>query len=64
MIERRVIVAPRDQERVAVLTVAIPAGGEIEIDPTWRFLGWRNDLKIKVKREPNRIEVRESDAAD
>lgn len=36
----RTIVGPFDNERTAVITVAIPAGGELPIDPTWRFVGW------------------------
>ena len=58
-VEGRIIVCPNDQERTAIVAIPIPAGGEVEIDRTWRFLGWRDDLKIKVKREPKRIDVGE-----
>ena len=56
-VESRVIVAPNDRERTAIVSIALPAGSEVQIDPTWRFLGWRDDMKIKVKREPNRMDV-------
>lgn len=42
-VESRTIVAPDDRERTAVVAIALPAGGEVDIDPTWRFLGWKAD---------------------
>lgn len=56
-VEKRVIVAPDDRERTAIVSIAMPAGFELEIDPTWRFLGWRDEMKVKVKRHPRRITV-------
>jgi hypothetical protein len=63
-VESRVIVGADDRERTAVVTIAIPAGGEVELDPLWRFVGWRDDMKLKVKREPNRIAIEGPDDAD
>jgi hypothetical protein len=37
---RRTITAPPDCERVALISVAMPAGACIDIDPLWRFEGW------------------------
>jgi hypothetical protein len=56
-VEARIIVAPDDRERTAVVLIAIPAGGEVEIDRTWRFVGWRDEVKLEVEREPHRIDV-------
>jgi hypothetical protein len=56
-IEKRLIVGPEDRERTAVVLIAIPAGGEVEIDRTWRFVGWRDEVKLKAKRQPPRIDV-------
>jgi hypothetical protein len=39
-VEERTIVGAGDQERIAVITVAIPAGGELPMDRTFRFEGW------------------------
>ena len=39
-VERRLIVGDAQNEQVAVVTIAVPAGGEVEIDRTWRFEGW------------------------
>lgn len=39
-IEQRIVVAPVDQERTAIVSVAIPAGHELPMDPTFRFEGW------------------------
>lgn len=63
-VQSRVIVAPADQERTAVVLIPLPAGGEAEIDRTWRFVGWRDDVKLKVKREPNRIDIGGLEEAD
>lgn len=60
-VQRRVIVAPHDRERTAVVLIPLPAGGEVEIDRTWRFVGWRDDVKVKVKREPKRLEIFDDD---
>jgi hypothetical protein len=64
-VERKLIVGDDQQEQVAVVTIAIPAGGEVEIDRTWRFEGWelarkpwRGGTKIRVE-EPRRINVME-----
>jgi hypothetical protein len=58
-------VGDNQMEQVAVVTVAVSAGGEVEIDPTWRFEGWllkrrewRGGVRLKVE-EPNRIAVEE-----
>jgi hypothetical protein len=62
-VERRVVVAPRDRERIAVVTIALPAGGEVELDRTWRFVGWldssheRKHLIELVVESPARIDV-------
>jgi hypothetical protein len=56
-VESRVIVAPEDRERTAVVLIPVPAAGEVEIDRTWRFVGWRDEVKVKVKRQPKRIDV-------
>ncbi len=39
-VERRTIVGSSVEERVAIVSIAVPAGGEVELDPTWRFEGW------------------------
>lgn len=56
-VERRLIVGDDRNEQVAVVTIAVPAGGEVELDPTWRVEGWllgrkpwRGGTKIKVER--------------
>lgn len=56
-VEKRIIVAPEDRERTAVVTIPLSAGGEIEIDTTWRFVGWLGDVKLKIKKQPNRVDV-------
>ena len=43
-IERRIIVAPGDRERVALVRYPIPAGGEWEIPVDAEFLGWTDDI--------------------
>jgi hypothetical protein len=60
-VERRVLIGPEDRERTAVVLIPVPAAGEVEIDRTWRFVGWRDDVKLKVKREPERIDIVEPD---
>ena len=62
-IERRLIVGDAKREQVAVVTIAVPAGGEVEIDRTWRFegweqsrKGWQGGVKIKVE-EPYRLHM-------
>ena len=62
-VERRLIVGDAKREQMAVVTVAVPAGGEVEIDRTWRFEGWelrrkpwKGGTRIKVE-EPRRINV-------
>lgn len=60
-VDRRFLIGPEDRERTAVVLVPIPAAGEVEIDPTWRFVGWRDDVKLKVKKKPRRIDIYEDD---
>lgn len=66
-VERRLIVGDARNEQVAVVTIAVPAGGEVELDRTWRFEGWelrrkswKGGTKIKVE-EPQRIDITEPD---
>jgi hypothetical protein len=65
-VDRRLIVGDAKNEQVAVVTIAVPAGGEVEIDRTWRFEGWqltrkpwRGGVKLKVE-EPQRISIDEA----
>lgn len=58
-VDGRVIVGPADQEEVAVVTIPLPAGGEVEIDPAWRFHGWlrrterrKRVVRLTAKRTP------------
>lgn len=38
---RRIIIAPDDRESTAIISVALPPGGMMELDPAnWRFEGW------------------------
>lgn len=39
----REIVAPNDNEATAVVSIPMSAGAVVDIDPTWRFLGWRDE---------------------
>lgn len=54
----RVIIGPGDQERTAVITVSIPAGGELPMDPTFRFEGWLMTLKSGKYRHRRGTRVR------
>jgi len=64
-VDRRLIVAPNDRERTAVVTIALPAGGEVEIDPLWRFTGWLaasgptrdGAIELMQVERPQRIDV-------
>lgn len=55
-VEKRLIVGPVDQEATAVVLIPLPAGGEVEIDPMWRFRGFTRDLTIEGP-PPNRVDV-------
>jgi len=66
-VERRLIVGDAQNEQVAVVTIAVPAGGEVEIDRTWRFEGWelarkpwKGGIRVKVE-EPHRLDLEESE---
>lgn len=56
-IERRVIVGATKRERVAIVSILIPAGGEVEIERTWRVLGWQDEMKIKIRKPIARVHV-------
>jgi hypothetical protein len=49
-VEQRIIVGAADQEKTAIVTIPVPAGGEVEIDPTWRFVGWSDNVTLRTKR--------------
>jgi hypothetical protein len=62
-VERKLIIGDAQNEQVAVVTIVVPAGGEIELERTWRFLGWQLKKKpwiggvlLKVE-EPNRVHL-------
>ena len=56
-IERRIIIGDAHNEQTAVVTIAVPANGEVEIDRTWRFEGWQ--LKRKPWRGGVHLKVEE-----
>lgn len=50
-VDERVIVAPDDRERIAIVSVAIPAGCQLTMDPVYRFEGWLVSAKLGRYRD-------------
>jgi hypothetical protein len=42
-IERKTIIGAADRARRAVVTFPVAAGGEVDIDPSWEFLGFEDE---------------------